>query len=365
MPSPGLATSQIADLINTTLPHFKDRGRFETAFELQRYYFLQEVFQQDRYTVRDGQSIEWTVVLDDNGTARHVKLYQRAQDRNRRDVVRLATQRWVYAEAEAYYEAHELTMNRGASQKAKYIKTQYFAAYKGLANMLERRAIASPDDANDDINPHGISWWLSLAPGGTEDYTGSFTGYTCRYGDGTTTFVKGGLNGTTDPLWANWCANRVTTGLDLGTMHTMRRGMIFANFVPPTSIKEIFRGPNAKWRVLWSLTDQADYEQLVNAGPDNRNGDLSPFKNMVTFRGVPTIGLPTLENAAYSPIYVVNLAHFYPVVHSEWWLKEDEPMRDVDQRHVFVQGIDCQYNYMADNIREAGFTLCTPIPGGL
>lgn len=356
----GLATSQIPDLINTTLPHFKDRGRFETAFELQRYYFIQEVFQQDRYVVRDGQSIEWTVVLDDNGTARHVKLYATAQARNRRDVVKLATQRWIYAEAEVYYEAHELTMNRGASRKAKYIKTQYFAGYKSLANLLERRAILSPNDANDDENPHGISWWLSLKPSGVTDYTGAFDGYTCRYGDGTTTTIKGGIDGLINELWANWAAN-YTGAIDLDTMATMRRGMIFANFVPPTSVKEIFRGPNAKWRILWDLYKQEQYEALVNSGSDNRNGDLSPFKNMITFRGVPTIGLPTLNGAAYSPIYCVNLAHFFPVVHSDWWMKEDEPLRDRDQRHVFVQGIDCQYNYMADNIREAGFTLCTPI----
>jgi len=356
----GLAVSEIPDLVNSTLPHFKNRGKFEAAFELQQYYFLDEVFQKDKYQVQDGRSIEFNVVLDDNGTARHTKLFS-TRTRNMRDVLKQGSQNWCFADAEAYYEAHLLTMNRGASAKAKYIKIQYFAAYKSLANLLERRAVLAPEDANDQENPNGLLWWFSMLASGQQDDTGGFNGKLARYGDGTTTTTIGGIDANLNPLWRNWVAT-YSGVIDIDTTNTLRRGMIATKFVRPKSVKDLDNGgPASKWRVLWSLRHQAEYEELVNSGSDKRNGDLNPFADMITFRGVRTVGLPTLETVSNSPIIVCNFAHFMPCVHSDWWMKEDEPMRDVDQRHVYVQGIDCQYNYLADNRREMGFILHTKI----
>ncbi len=355
----GLAVDQIPDLVKTTLPNFKNRGKFEAAFEYQQYYFIDEVYQQDRYNAQDGRRIEWTIVLDGNGTARHTSLYATRQERAKKNVVATGYANWCFAEAEATYEAHELTMNRGASQITKYIKTQYFAAYKDLANLIERRAILTPEDSSDTTNPNGVMWWISMLATGTTDYTGGFNGRLARYADASTTATIGGIDANANPLWRNWVANYTGT-LDLTACETMRRGCIFTDFRPPRTVKEMYTGPSSKWRVLFGLTKQAEYERLVNSGSDNRNGDLSPFRDAISFRGIRTVGLPTLEGVAYNPIYVVNFSHFYPVIHADWWMKEDEPMRDLAQRHVVVQGIDCQYNYMADNRRLAGFCLHEP-----
>lgn len=355
----GLSIEQIPDLIKTTLPHFANRGRFEAAYELQKFYFIDTVFQQDKQQVQDGKHIEWTVVLDENGTARHTGLYATRQ-RNKRNVVKTGTSRWTFADAEAYYEAHEVTMNRGASAIAKYIRTQFFAAYLSIANLIERRAVLVPEDAADTENPQGVPWWINMLDAGVTNYTGGFLGKTARYADGTTTTLVGGIDGATEPLWRNWAVNG--SGVNMATMDALRRGMIFTDFRPPRTVKEMVRGPASKYRILTSLSYQADYERLANQGPENRNGDLNPFRGMLTFRGVPWIGMPTLEDTAYNPIYVVDFNHFQPVVHADWWMKEDEPMRDVDQRHVIVQGIDCQYGYKSKNKRQGGFVLHEPIP---
>ncbi len=354
-----LQTADIPDLIATTLPHFKDRGNFQSVFALQSYYFLQEVFTKDKMTIQDGQSIQFTVVLDHNGTARHTGLYA-TREYNQRDAVKIGTQKWCYADAAAMYEAHELAMNKGASQIAKYIKIKYFMAYRSLAELLEQRAVLAPDSPSDTDNPNGLSWWLSPTSAGVTDYEGAFQGSTSRYGDGSTSSVIGGIDAAVNPMWQNWAANR-QGDVDMRLCESMRKAMVYCNFVQPTSIKHVEQGPAAKWRILTSLQDQIDYETLVNSGGDDRNGDLSPFKGILTYRGVRWQGVPTLDDDALRSIYLVNFGHFYPVVMNGWWLREDEALRDVKQRHVYVQGIDCQYNYMADNRRKLGARWTLPI----
>lgn len=356
---PGLAVEDIPDLVKTTLPHFKNRGKFEAAFLYQQYYFIDEVFQKDKYETQEGKSIDWTVILDENGTARHTGLYATRQ-RNKKDVVRTCTQRWCFADAEASYEAHELTMNKGPAQITKYIKTQYFAAYVSMANLIERRAVQAPNDATDTENPQGVAFAIAMLDSGVTNYTGGFLGKTARYGDGSTTTTRYGLDSALEPMWRNWGANH--NGMNIQTMNTARRGLWFTGFVPPRTVKEMYMGPASKRRFLWSITDHTEYLALVNSGGDDRNGDISPFKDNVSVHGVRPVPLGTLENVAYTPKYCVDFAHFKPCVHSDWWMKEDEPMRDVDQRHVIIQGFDCQYNYICDNLRVGGFVLHEPIP---
>lgn len=355
----GLTADQIPDLVMSTLPTFHDRRNIEAAFVLQKYYFIDEVFTKDRIKKQSGRSIEWRIVLEGNGTARHSGLYA-TRDRKKKDVIRTGYQRWVYADAEAYYESHELTMNSGEAEIANYIQTQYFAAYKDLADELEKKAPLAPNSSDDDENPHGFGWWICMLNSGVTDYVGQFGGITSRYQDATTSTVQGGIDASIETMWRNWAANH--NGMNLQTTDTIRRGMVFADFRPPRVVEDIYTGPAAKNRLFSSLAYQVDYERLVNMGPDDRNGDLSPFKGVLNFRGVMWIGLPSMENLSYNPIYCINFSHFIPVVHSKWWMYEDTPLRDVDQRHVYVQGMDCQYNYFCNNKRQVGFVVHEPIP---
>ena len=357
---PGLALTDIPDLVNTTLPHFKSRGRFEAAFNLQNYYFLDEVFQQDRYDVQDGTQVEWTVVLAGNGSARHAGLYATRTNREQRDVVKLARGNWCFADAEAIYHSFELLANRGPSQKAKYIKTRYFAAYKDLADIIEQRAVLTPADASDQENPVGLPWWIRMANSGVTDYTGGFIGRRSRYADGTGTTTTGGIDSDAEALWRNWACNHA--GMGIALCDSIRRGMTYTNFRPPRNVKEMYTGPSRKLRILSSLAYQIEYSRLVNNGPDNRNGDLSPFGVELNYSGIRWVGVPTLETAAYNPVYCVDFANFQPIVHSDMWLKELDPMNDRDQPHVFVQRIDCWYNYICVNPRQAGFVIHSPIP---
>ena len=354
----GLPLLSLPDVVNTTLPFFKDRGQFHATFKYQRFHFLDEVFPKERMNVQDGDFIDWTIVFRGNGSARHAGLYASRKERSQTSVVNRANAPWCFADAEAIYHDFELKANRGASRITNYIKTQYFAAYKDLAELIEKRAVLSPTDSTDTDNPRGLGWWIRMLTTGTTDYTGGFNGRLFRYADGTTTSSAHGFDSVAEPMSRNWAANHAGMGIPL--CDTIRRGVIYTKFMPPRNVKEMYTGPTKKYRILTGLAYQEQYSRLVNMGPDNRNGDLSPFGTELNFMGIRWVGMPTLDDVSYNPVYCVDFGNFQPVVHSDVWLQEMDPMTDIDQPHVWVQRIDCWYNYMAANPREVGFVIHSP-----
>lgn len=355
MAANGVPMEQIPDLIKTTLKHFKNRGKFEAVFQYQRYHFIDEVFERDKYSVQDGTAIQWTLSMGGNGTARHAGLYATRNQRNVVDTVKIGSQPWCYADAESYFHTFELKANRNASSIANTVKQRFFAGYIDLANLIEARAMQAPNDSSDTENPSGVPFWICMLGSGVTDPVGNFGGQTAIYGDGSTTTTTGALNRATSPLLRNWAATH--TGMGSALMDTIRRGTVYANFKAPRNVKEMYYGPTKKLRILMSLAYQAEYARMVNLGPDNRNGDLSPFGTELNFMGIRVVGVPTLEGAAYNPVYCVDFGVFQPVVHSEFWMKESEPDTDINQRHVYVVGIDSWYNYICTNPRAAGFVV--------
>jgi len=359
MAGTGITSAQIPGLIADTLAHYKDTPKIKMALEYQRYFFIDEVFKQDTYDVQDGHSVEYRFITDDNGQARHANFLE-GRTINLRDNTLIGSAPWTLADNVAVWSRHQIEMNKGKARILDTLKKAYAKCFAELFRILEGRAVLSPDSAADSRNPPGLQFWFSGLPTGTTNYTGGFLGTTTRYGDNTTTTTVGGLNKLANPKARNWVANH--NGMTMQTLDTMRMGMIYTNFVTPTTLKQFYEPRNRKLKILTSLAYMAEYERLVNQiGPDGRNKDLNPFHgNAMTFRGVEWVGLPTLENVALNPIYVCDFMNFRPIVHSNFWLKEDEVMRDREQPHLYSMQVDCWYSYVMDLPRNAGFSLHAP-----
>lgn len=358
MAANGIPPSAIPDLIKTTLADFKDRDKMAAAWNFRNPYFINEVFDKYKYQTQSGTSVEFRIVRGGNGSARHAGRYATRTNHNVVDTMRVGTAPWCFADAEMIYEMFEIKANRSPAKLASLMDERAIACWADLSDEIERRAVLTPNDSSDTENPLGLSYWLPMLNSGVTDYAGQFGGQTATFGDGTTTTTIGGINRANEPLLRNWAACH--TGVGPVLFDTIRRGMIMTNFRPPRNVKQMYTGPTKKLRILCSLTNQAEYSRLVNSGSDNRNGDLSPFGTELNFSGVRVIGIDGLEGNAYNPFYVVNFGVFRPIVHSDVWFMEDEPLRDRDQRSVWTVGVTCWYNYICDNPREAGFVVHTP-----
>lgn len=359
MAGTGIPAEQIPGLITDTLSHYKDAPKIKMALEYQRYFFIDEVFNTDTYDVQEGRNVEFRFVTDDNGQARHAR-YMEGRTINLRDNTLVGSANWTLADNVAVWEVHQIEMNKGKAKILDTLKKAYAKAYAELFRVLEMRAPLAPDSSGDDRNPPGLQFWFSGLPSGTTNYTGGFLGTTSRYGDGTTTTSPGGINKVNNPKARNWAANH--NGMTMQTLDTIRAGFVYTNFVVPRNLKEYYSPRMRKLRILTSLAYALEYERLCNQmGPDGRNKDLNPFYgNAITYRGVEWVGIPTLDNVSLNPIYVVDFQNFRPIVHSNWWLREDEVMRDREQPHVYSMQIDCWYSYIMDLPRYAGFSLHSP-----
>lgn len=354
----GVARGDLGDLINHSLAHFRKRGSFEATLQYQDYAVCDDLMRKGRYKVQDGNQIEWRIIFNDNGSARHVRLFE-VTPVNYVNLMQRGVANWIYTEAKAVWEARIMAQMRGESALYDYMKSQYFAAMKGLIDLLEEDAFDTPFDAGDDVTVNGIPWWIRGLDNATQgtDFTGGFNGIYAQYGDGTFTSTVGGLDGETLPMWANWVANRNAT-FDMQLVRTIRRGMAFTNFNPPRDIRQFYNPGSAKKRIYCGITDRTEYADLVNAGPDDRNGDVNPFRyqGLLTLDGAEVKQVAVMEDLADRPIFCVNLSNLFVAVHSDFWLKETEAMNDRDEPHVWVAQWDCMHNFGCDNPRHAGFT---------
>lgn len=357
----GVALTDVGDLINHTLPHFHKQGSFETVYDRRRYVALEMFFEMNTMPVQSGNSIECRYVFDENGTARFAQLGTPRGQRNLRSYGTKGSWPWRFADYEAYWEEHLLSMRRPPAEILNYLKSEYFAAKLSAANKLESRGFITPDSSSDAVNMHGLAWILRGPASGVIDYEGGFIGTTAYYGDGTSTAIDdpgGNQSRTTQPKLRNWAFTH--TGANLQTLESIKRALINMNYRPP-------RGPaqhagsagkgGGPMKILWPTKYQDWYSSAVNMRADGRNGDVFPFGMIddLPLGGVPTCGTPELDTDANEPIFGVNTNHVKTAVHADYMDKQKKARELEDPTGFWFVHWDYQMNMFSDNPRLAGF----------
>lgn len=349
----GVALSNFGDLANHCLAKFKNKGAFESAFEYQRFIACDHWFRDDRIKFDDGKSIEWRLILESDGSAKYVDQFERNEEENYTDLALTGTAPWVRLVGKATFEEVEASLRKNESALIDYMKSRFYVGVKDLMLKIEDRIVGVPTNASDSKSPRGLKYWISYLNSGTTDYTGGFNAYTVIWGDATTTTTKGGVDGAQQRHWRNWAANHA--GLNMPTLDTLARGLLYTDFVAPRDLKEYYNPKKQTRRIYTSLAQQSEYERLLNQTPDNKNGDLRRFRGengILDFRGIEWIGMKHLESESYEPIFVVSMPNFFPFVHSEWWMKRSKAMNSRTMHTVWTTFFDCLFNFGCDNVRN-------------
>lgn len=368
MPSNGISNSDLIDLQRTTLENLPNLD-FEVALDLQNYLVVNHWFRDEKIQVDSGTSIKRNILLDDSGNAQYVRLYQKTPI-NVADVQRQITAPWVQIQTHYSIERREALRNRAPARYIELLKSRRVDGMLSLANKLERTAWSAPQNAGDDLNPRGLFYWLSKAvPSNGVGYDaaidsvtngGGFVGRRIIYGDGTTSLTdKAGLNPTVEAKWRNYADvySAVSTS-DL--VKKMRRAFHSVNFQSPMIAKDLESGPKSKYKIYTPLSVLTSLEELVqsqNVGSEKLGPDLAAFHGVTAFRRVPLLYAPVLDPDSSEPVVGVNHAKFFPIVQEGDWLRESEPMADVEQHNVITTFIDSSFQFFCSNVREAGFVI--------
>jgi dsDNA-binding SOS-regulon protein len=160
--SSGVSNDSLIDLLRTTQTNLPDMD-FEVALKYQDWIVVNEWFGKEKIEEDSGTSIVRNIVLDNNGNARMVRLYQKTS-LNQGDTQRQITAPWC--QVQSYYNVHRQEMLRNR-KKAKFIdlvESKRLDGMLSLAELLEERAIKAPENSSDDLNPYGLPYWLNKAP---------------------------------------------------------------------------------------------------------------------------------------------------------------------------------------------------------
>lgn len=348
----GVSNSELVDLQRTTLANLPNM-EFEVALKYQEYQVVNQWFAKEKVQEDSGTSIERNIVLDPQGNARHVRLFQKTPINVADQQVKI-TAPWVQVQASYSIERRETLRNRKPAAYINLLKSRRVGATVDLANLLELRAFNTPDNAGDDLNPRGIPYWLTKVDANTVN-KGDFVGKTVRYGDATTTTVKGGIDGnvSSNANWRNYAFTYDAVNREL--VKRMRRAFHATQFKSPIIAKDLKDGPAANFRIYVGLDLLTELEELATQQNENIGADLMPFHGITAFRRVPLLYTPQLDADASAPIYATNHAKFFPIVLADDWMRESDPMSDVEQHNTITTYLEGSYQYFCTNLREAGF----------
>lgn len=350
--STGISNSDLVDLQRTTLANLPNM-EFEVALTYQEYQVVNNWFAKEKVQEDSGTSIERNIILDPQGNARHVRLFQKTPINVADQQVKI-TAPWVQVQSSYSIERRESLRNRKPAAYINLLKSRRIGATVDLANLLELRAFKTPDNAGDDLNPRGITYWLTKVDANTTS-KGDFIGKTVRYGDATTTTVKGGIDGNVSSFakWKNYAFTYDAVNREM--VKRMRRAFHACQFKSPMIAKDLKEGPAANFRIYVGLDMLTELEELATQQNENIGADLIPFHGVTAFRRVPLLYTPQLDTDTDVPIYACNHAKFFPIVLTDDWMRESDPMSDVEQHNTITTYLEGSYQFFCTNLREAGF----------
>lgn len=348
----GLSNSAFVDLLKTTVENLPNLD-FQMTLKQQAYIVMNKWFEQDRIIEDGGTSITRNAILDPQANAKHVSVY----DKVSHNVPTFHSQLnapWVQYHTSYSFARQELDRNRNKHRFINLVDSRRKASMLDLANHLEDRALKTPTSATDVLFPYGLPYWINKVNASVTS-VGDFIGQTIRFGDASTATSKAGIDGSTESHWRNYAATY--DAFDAELVRRMRRAFFATNFKGPQTLEDITSGPLSKYRIYMGLDEITEYADLATRSNDNIGPDLDPFHNNLAFNKVIVEHMPQLDSDADDVIYGVNHNHFFPVIMQGDWLRESEPMEDVEQPSVFTVNIEGSYQYICNNVRQSGFAI--------
>ncbi len=359
----GIKNEDLKDLIATTLPDLPGQ-EFEVQWDNQDYEFTR-IYQNDRIEVDGGTQIERKVMFDQTGNARYRYMYD-TDEPAVRDVMKTIVVPWT--QIGTHYSWDKLEILRQRNNAKGFIRLMDVRRVDGLwslAELIEERAWKTPTNANDVLFPYGVPYYLNQLTKTQSDAgtVAGFSGQTIVYQDGTTGVIAAGIDMSVEAKWRNYAATY--TAVDNAMLKTFRLAFMKTRFKAPIIVNDPSNIRTAQKRVystsdvIADLMELADMKDDAHAGKDVLGALRVDDGGLVTLSRLPVVWVPQIDGASNAPIYCIDFAKFKPVVQSDYWMDESEPMVDRGQHTTFTVFLDGSHNNLCLNKRTVGFVLHT------
>jgi hypothetical protein len=349
-----VVTTIAIDLVKTTLDDL-ERQSFTETFQHQRYAVCEGLFMSDRLP-SDGGAVgrQKRIRISSTENAHGTRLFATGQ-LSIKDIMQTLNWPWVMHEAGMAYETEEVARNKGSAQIVDLVKTRRSGMWEDICNYFERRGMMTPDSSSDDLNPQGLLFHARMLADNAVDTVGGFNGMYAVYQDGTETTTVGGIDASTAKFsrLRNWAWTH-DGFVDSTFLRQLRTAINRVNWRPPQMGR--FQNPKTaamnNYRIYWQQSFSEQYQELVNAGPDDRDGNASPYWGDLPYGPVDTVSTPVLDGVANSPVIGIDHSTTKVVVMRGRWMVEDEPLRDPSNHRIFNMWFDSSYLVCCDDPRR-------------
>lgn len=360
--SDNITLEMAIDFANGTLQHIMSKKPAMT-YLYDNYRFFNDFFGKTP-KVQGGDYIEDHVNLGDEGNANHSGRWDE-DTHNIVNIERKYRTDWVLSKTNFSYNLIEQALNRGNMEKIfDVVENKYDNMCREWADELFLKCWLTPANSDDELNPRGISGWLPL---GTDNSTGGWTGYTAKYGDGTS-FNVGGLasSASVNPRWASYYADH-NGNIDDSLLLLLFKAMTRLNFQGPSVPKMLdlsTPGASNKFNMYTSLNLQAQLVQLYAKADDQMGFRPQVHYGVPHFNNIPLEYVPILDNAdtyrwGTDPIFGINHQLLYPVVNSVFNFKITPPVNRAPGGQHLVNTVyaDLLYAIHGRNRKHMGFQI--------
>lgn len=363
---PGTAISNLGDLINVTLAKL-NKGKMSQTQKFPNYTLYNLFFGTGRAyeTVNSGYQYQKSVRLRAANAFRMSALFE-PTPMTVVDVTGIASIGWKnYDQGSVVYDDRLPVFNSGEEQILDYIQAENDSASEDIVNGLEEQALLSPVSSSDTLSFNGLLYWAPTIATGSTDTTGAFYQNGYYRSSSTPVTTIGGIDASTalNARWRGWAATH-NGSFDSTTRAQVTRAMEETNFQRIPEMK-LDNGRSVGWYLVVNTSFFIQYEQDVNLGPDDTNGDLARFNSNLKYRGVPLLKASSMDTldlvpggtASLNSVYGINTKHIYGLTVGETWMKRGKAMNDIEAPHTYRVPISGTGNVFCDNRRNGIFHI--------
>jgi len=356
--------TELAGLIASTINDLPKQV-FDVLWDNQDYEACR-IYQQERFVIDGGEQIERKVMLDNTGNAKYRRYYE-TDDPAVEDHMGTIKVPWTRLSTNYSWDDLEI-LHQMNSVKGfiRVMKQRRIDGLWALADLIEDRFWKTPTDADDDLYPYGIPYFINMVD--ADSTTGGFVGKTIRFQDGTTGTTCANLSANTHAMWRNFAD--VYTDINREFMKKVRMMFMKTRFKAPLFINDPSNKRAMQKRFYCDYDLINDLMDYVDAADDNHKGK-DALHNMVIGDGdlvllnrTPVIPIPQLVGDTdpetgddTDPLYLVDFSHFQPIIHDGYWMEESEPQTDRGQHTTFTVFLDGAHQNLCTNRRKVGGVL--------
>jgi hypothetical protein len=341
---PNLTTTQIADLVASTLKSYGPLKWTDLSTDLQEMYMLPQILKQKRATIGGGQKIQRQIMTDHSHSAKNVGLYDVANP-NFGDYLSTIEVDWRHTMVDQTIERRELLVNSTENQIVQLIKLRKAAMDVALAKQMEDNGWLK-GTSDDGVTPFGVLYWANKYASGSA--TPGFSG-TSPFGSNT---YCGGLNHL---RWKNW-AGQYTNVSKADLIAKLRRAFRKCDFKSPVPMPTYATG-KARYELFTTVSVLEGMEELAESQNDTLGKDLASTSGNTTFWQTPVRWVPALEDDSHAPIYGIDW-NVFQVVFLEGDYMHYQTYQAPNQPNTTVMRVDCTYNTICTDVRRL-FVLST------